>query len=217
MTDMERYVVEEWAEEYKQGRLARREFLRRMALMSGGVALAVPLLRSLGVIATEVEVAEAASAAPQLMAQAPGVTVPADDPTLEASMTSFPSETGQVIGYLARPKEAGPYPAVLIIHENLSGRSARVLQRYRAELQRGRGQGCLDAHPGLVRSVFEGSIGGRLYLIPALDVRLSTRRASGQAARRQTSSTLAELPDPRSVSPGRSQSIRNCHLRHPST
>ncbi|HWT81740.1 MAG TPA: hypothetical protein VN648_23365 [Candidatus Methylomirabilis sp.] len=101
MTDMERYVVEEWAEEYKQGRLARREFLRRMALMSGGVALAVPLLRSLGVIATEVEVAEAASAAPQLMAQAPGVTVPADDPTLEASMMSFPSGTGQVMGYLA--------------------------------------------------------------------------------------------------------------------
>jgi len=118
MTDMQRYVVEEWAEEYKQGRLARREFLRRMALMSGGVALAVPLLRSLGVTATEAEVAEAALAGPQFMAQTPGVTVPADDPTLEASMTSFPSGTGLVMGYLARPKDTGPYPAVLIIHEN---------------------------------------------------------------------------------------------------
>lgn len=118
MTDMQRYVVEEWAEEYKQGRLARREFLRRMALMSGGVALAVPMLRSLGVTATQTEIAEAASAEPLVVAQAPGVTVPPDDPALEASMTSFSSGTMQVIGYLARPKGGGPYPAVLIIHEN---------------------------------------------------------------------------------------------------
>ena len=118
MTDIQRYVVEEWAEEYKQGRLARREFLRRMALMSGGVALAVPVLRSLGVTATQTEIAEAASAGPILVAQASGVTVPLDDPALEASMTSFPSGTAQVLGYLARPKGSGPYPAVLIIHEN---------------------------------------------------------------------------------------------------
>ncbi len=118
MTDMQRYVIEEWAEEYKQGRLARREFLRRMALMSGGVALAVPILRSLGVTATQAEVAEAASTGPPVVAQAPGVTVPSDDPALEASMTSSPSGTMQMLGYLARPKGGGPYPAVLIIHEN---------------------------------------------------------------------------------------------------
>ncbi len=118
MTDMQRYVVEEWAEEYKHGRLARREFLRRMALMSGGVALAVPVLRSLGVTTTQVEIAEAASGEPIVVAQAPGVTVPPDDPALEASMTSIPSGAIQVIGYLARPKSGGPYPAVLIIHEN---------------------------------------------------------------------------------------------------
>jgi len=118
MTDMQRYVVEEWAEEYQQGQLARREFLRRIALMSGGVALAVPVLQSLGVTATQAEIATAASAGPLVVAQAPGVTVPPDDPALEASMTSFPSGTMQVLGYLARPKNGGPYPAVLIIHEN---------------------------------------------------------------------------------------------------
>lgn len=89
-----------------------------MALMSGGVALAVPVLRSLGLTATQAEIAEAASAGPLVVAQAPGVTVPPDDPALEASMTSFPSGTMQVLGYLARPKGGGPYPAVLIIHEN---------------------------------------------------------------------------------------------------
>lgn len=85
MTDMQRYVVEEWAEEYQQGRLARREFLRRMTLMSGGVALAVLVLRSLGVTATQAEIAAAASAEPAVVAQAPGVTGPPDDPALEAS------------------------------------------------------------------------------------------------------------------------------------
>lgn len=118
MTDMQRYVVEEWAEEYRHGRLARREFLRRMALMSGGAALSVPALRSLGVTATQAEIAAAASTEPPVVAQAGGVTVPPDDPALEASMTSFPSATIQVLGYLARPKGGGPYPAVLIIHEN---------------------------------------------------------------------------------------------------
>lgn len=118
MTDMQRYVVEEWAEEYQQGRLARREFLRRIALMSGGVALAIPVLQSLGVTATQAEIAAAASTEPLVVAQAPGVTVPPNDPALEASMTSFPSGTMQVLGYLARPKGGGPYPAVMIIHEN---------------------------------------------------------------------------------------------------
>jgi carboxymethylenebutenolidase len=118
MTDMQRYVVEEWAEEFRAGRLARREFLRRMALMSGGVALTVPVLRGLGVAATPAEIAAAASSGPTIVAQAAGVTVPPDDPALEAGMTSFPSGTGQVLGYLARPKGGGPYPAVLIIHEN---------------------------------------------------------------------------------------------------
>jgi len=121
MTDMQRYVVEEWAEEYRAGRLARREFLRRMVLMSGGVALAIPALRGLGVAATPAEIAAAASAGPTIVAQAAGVTVPPDDPALEAAMISFPSGpsgTMQVLGYLARPKGGGPYPAVLIIHEN---------------------------------------------------------------------------------------------------
>jgi carboxymethylenebutenolidase len=118
MTDMQRYVVEEWAEEYLAGRLARREFLRRMVLMFGGVGFAVPALQGLGVAATPAEVAAAASAGPTILAQAAGVTVPPDDPALEAAMISFPSGAVQVQGYLARPKAGGPFPAVLIIHEN---------------------------------------------------------------------------------------------------
>ncbi len=118
MTDTERYVLEEWTEDYQQGRLGRRELLRRIAMMAGGAALVIPVLQSLGLAASTGEVAEAASGTAPLIAQASGVTVPPNDPALQASMTSFSMERGQGIGYLAQPRSGGPVPGILIIHEN---------------------------------------------------------------------------------------------------
>ena len=73
--DIERYIVEEWAEDYQQGRLVRREFLRRIVLMAGSAALAMPMLQSLGLSAYASEIAGAASGEALLTAQASGVTV----------------------------------------------------------------------------------------------------------------------------------------------
>jgi carboxymethylenebutenolidase len=119
MTDMQRYVVEEWAEDYRAGRLGRREFLRRITIMAGGAALATPVLSALGLAASPAELEAAAAAPPAIAAAAAaGVTVPPDDPSLTAGMITFPLASGQGIAYLAQPKGGGPYPAVLIIHEN---------------------------------------------------------------------------------------------------
>lgn len=121
MTDLQRYIVEEWAEDYQAGRLARREFLRRIALMAGGAALAAPMLASLGVAATQGEIAEAASGPPALVAQQTGVTVRPDDPAIQVDgMITYPRSGGPEpnIGYLVRPRAAGPYPGVIVIHEN---------------------------------------------------------------------------------------------------
>lgn len=119
MSDLQRYIVEEWAEEYREGRLPRREFLRRTALMAGGVALAAPVLQSLGVAASSVEIAEAASSAPPAAAQASGITVPPTDPAITAvGMVSFASGSVAVHAYLARPRAGGPSPGVIVIHEN---------------------------------------------------------------------------------------------------
>jgi len=119
MTDMQQYVVEEWAEDYRAGRLGRREFLRRMTIMAGGAVLAVPLLSALGLAATPAELDAAAAASPAIVAAAaPGVTVPPDDPSLTAGMITFPMGSVQVIAYLAQPRAGGEHPAVLVIHEN---------------------------------------------------------------------------------------------------
>lgn len=118
MGDLERYIVEEWAEDYEDGRLNRREFLRRVALMAGGTAVALPILRRLGVTATLEEVAAATTHTPVSVAQASGVTVPPDDPSLEGGMVTFPMGAVTVSAYLARPNFRSPAPGVVVIHEN---------------------------------------------------------------------------------------------------
>jgi len=129
MGDLERYIVEEWAEDYEDGRLNRREFLRRVALMAGGTAVALPILSQLGVTATLQEVAAASAGTPvpqarpgglgrTVVAQASGVTVPPDDPALEGGMVTFPMDTVTISAYLARPKLKDPAAGIIVIHEN---------------------------------------------------------------------------------------------------
>jgi len=118
MGDLERYIVEEWAEDYRDGRLNRREFLRRVALMAGGTAVALPVLRQLGVGATLEEISAATAQTPVVVAQAAGVAVPPDDPSLEGGMVTFPMGAVTVSAYLARPKFRGPAPGAVVIHEN---------------------------------------------------------------------------------------------------
>lgn len=46
-------------------------------------------------------------------------TVSADDPALQAGGIEFPASDGaKIMGYLARPQGDGPYPAILVSHEN---------------------------------------------------------------------------------------------------
>jgi carboxymethylenebutenolidase len=120
-TDLGRYILEEWAEEYREGRLARREFFRRAAIFGGSAARGLTLLATLGVTASSDEIAAAAaSPVPRLLVAAAPV-VPPDDPALETKSVSFPGQVPgpqTVAGYLAQPKGAARLPGVVIIHEN---------------------------------------------------------------------------------------------------
>ena len=121
MTDLGRYILEEWAEEYREGRLGRREFLRRVTIFGGGAVRGVALLGTLGVAASPDEVVAAAGAsAPRPVLAASPVVAP-DDPSLEARMISFPGSAPgpqTVGGYLAQPKGVTRAPGVIVIHEN---------------------------------------------------------------------------------------------------
>jgi carboxymethylenebutenolidase len=119
MDTLQRHLVEQSAGEYRAGRLNRREFLRRLTLITGSTVLALALGEILGCAPAAAPTATlvAPSAAPTATA-APGVTVPPDDPSLEAGPVDFQSHGLTLFGYLARPKAPGSYPAMLIIHEN---------------------------------------------------------------------------------------------------
>lgn len=117
VTDLGRYILEEWAEDYHAGRLERREFLRRVLAMAGSQAAALAVLASLGerAAAGEVEGLSAQTPPPQ---QTTGVTVPPDDPAIQVATVRFRAQDTEVMGYLARPRQRPQAPGLVVVHEN---------------------------------------------------------------------------------------------------
>jgi carboxymethylenebutenolidase len=86
-------------DEYCHGRIDRREFLRLAALVTGGLAMAQALLPR----------------------YAQAQTISFTDTRIRAQYVTYPSpggNSGQMRGYLVQPAGPGPFPAVLVIHEN---------------------------------------------------------------------------------------------------
>jgi carboxymethylenebutenolidase len=87
-------------DEYCHGRIDRREFLARASvLVIGGLAMAQALLPR----------------------YAQAQTISFTDARIKAQYVNYPSpggNSGQMRGYLVQPAGNGPFPAVLVIHEN---------------------------------------------------------------------------------------------------
>ena len=117
--DLFRYVAEEFAEDYREGEMPRREFLRRSVLLGGSVAGARVLLASLGVLGVSAaELAEAQNAEAQNEPVRNSYQVAPDDPTIEAQAITYEALGRTNFAYVARPAGVERAPIVLVIHEN---------------------------------------------------------------------------------------------------
>jgi carboxymethylenebutenolidase len=128
----QRYLIEEFAEEYHERKLARRDLVKRVLLITGSVSTTAAALLALGCGSdaddqatatpsegTSTPAATATSAATSTASAAASTPQgSASDPAVVAADVRFPGPASELIGYLARPRDGGPSAGVLIIHEN---------------------------------------------------------------------------------------------------
>lgn len=117
--DLFRYVAEEFTEDFREGELPRREFLRRTVLLGGSIVGARLLLTSLGVAGiSAAELAAAQTAPPQNEVATNSYQVAPDDPAIEAGPVTYAALGRTNHAYLARPRGVTSAPIVMVIHEN---------------------------------------------------------------------------------------------------
>jgi len=129
----EEYLIREFVEDYKEGHMSRRDMLRRVIYITGGVASAATVLNAIGFTFLP-KSAEAQQATPSPVPPQSPLSVPQDDPRIVWAMIPFVNGSETIHGYEARPKPpppgeetaatpgatpvAGGLPVVLIVHEN---------------------------------------------------------------------------------------------------
>jgi carboxymethylenebutenolidase len=86
--------------EYREGRLSRRIFLKKLALLTGSGMAAAALLPVI-----EDNESMAAKKAGK-------------SPALVTEFITYPAATGEMKAFMARPKKGKKFPAVIVIHEN---------------------------------------------------------------------------------------------------
>ena len=137
MNLFQRYLAEEFAEDYEEGRISRRDALKLIASVTGSLVAAnsilaacvpspeatetsmpsptdLPVTEPLATNSPTAESAHTDSASPD---SAYGTVMP-DDPAIIASEVQIPAADATLIGYLARPASEGVAPVILVCHEN---------------------------------------------------------------------------------------------------
>jgi carboxymethylenebutenolidase len=92
--------IKKLVEEYRDGRISRREFIQKAVLLTGSLAAATSLIDSL------------------LSPPAYAAQVDPNDPGLKSSEVQYPGKAGAVFAYLTRPSSPGKYPAIIAVHRN---------------------------------------------------------------------------------------------------
>jgi len=109
--------IEAMLQEYREGRISRREFIHKAIALTGSLAAATVFADAL------------------FAPSAYGAQVDPNDPGLKSGEVQYPGKDGAVAGYLARPAAAGKYPAIVIISDNqgLVDHFRDVARRYAKE------------------------------------------------------------------------------------
>src|SRR5919112_3172098 len=119
LSQFENYLVHEFIEDYVDGIMSRRDMLQRVLPIVGSVAATATVLTQLGVKSAS---AQEGTPAPPPTPTGPrsSVSVAEDDPRITASDVTFPGADGaEITAYQAMPSSGdGPFPVVLICHEN---------------------------------------------------------------------------------------------------
>src|SRR6185436_16092191 len=135
MNLFQRYLTDEFAEDYSEGRISRREALKLITSVTGSLLLANSILagcaapestQAVGASPTGPLQEPTASSSPTAEAdpteppspQAPYGTVMPDDPVVTAGDVQIPTSDTEIIGYLARPSSGDVAPVILVCHEN---------------------------------------------------------------------------------------------------
>jgi carboxymethylenebutenolidase len=145
MNTFQKYFVTEFYEDYREGSLSRRAFIRRLAFITGSMNATITTMSALGCAPSELPApteplpSPVATATPSLadpmaairqgaatpaarLAPVPGaqspLSVPEGDPAVVSSEVTFTSQGAQIVAYLARPAVNGTYAGILVCHEN---------------------------------------------------------------------------------------------------
>lgn len=137
MNLFQRYLADEFAEDYSEGRISRREALKLIASVTGSLLLANSILagcaspeETMTAVPTNVptdalsvspsQTAETVSTAAE--ASSTGMTlygtVMPDDPAISAAEVQIPASDTTITGYLAHPAGGDATPVILVCHEN---------------------------------------------------------------------------------------------------
>ena len=86
--------------DYFEGKISRRDFMRKAMTVAGGLVAIEALLSEFGL-----EPAHSGEVDPR-------------DPALHWENVEFPGKAGRLLGYAAWPASPGRYPAVIVVHAN---------------------------------------------------------------------------------------------------
>jgi carboxymethylenebutenolidase len=139
MNHFQRYLAEEFAEDFQEGRLSRRDALKLIASVTGSLVVANSILAACiptseatqteaatedtATLSTEPATAEPTTAQPTITESpasppADSGTVMPDDPAVIATEVEIPAPDTTLLGYLAQPSSGGVAPVILVCHEN---------------------------------------------------------------------------------------------------